>query len=272
MSELQTVIAPINYLPRGTETPEVRNREYGQDALRNYNYQTLPTVIHDGRVDETVYRLDVHGFQFVREPSILPAHLRDTDPVIERDYYPETKAILKGATGAQDVIIFDHTVRTEDLYATRRPVRGAHNDYTENSGPQRLRDLLGEDEANKRLAEGRVAQINLWRPIGAPVYSSPLAIADARSVKPEDLRHTALIYPDRQGETFDLQYHPDQHWVTFSAMTPDEAILIKGYDSAEDGRARFTPHTGFDDPRTPSGAPPRRSIEIRSFVFFRNNN
>ena len=51
-------------------------------------------------------------------------------------------------------------------------------------------------------------------------------------------------------------------------MGADEAVLIKGYDSADDGRARFTPHTAFDDPTTPPGAPPRESIEVRTFAFF----
>jgi hypothetical protein len=34
-------------------------------------------------------------------------------------------------------------------------------------------------------------------------------------------------------------------------MARDEAVLIKCYDSMEDGRARFTAHTAFDDPTTP---------------------
>jgi hypothetical protein len=50
-------------------------------------------------------------------------------------------------------------------------------------------------------------------------------------------------------------------------MAPDEAILIKGYDSAE-GVARFTPHSAFDDPRSRPGAPERESIETRSLVFY----
>ncbi len=51
-------------------------------------------------------------------------------------------------------------------------------------------------------------------------------------------------------------------------MGADEAVLIKGYDSATDGRARFTPHSAFEDPTTPVGAPPRESIEVRTLAFF----
>ncbi len=51
-------------------------------------------------------------------------------------------------------------------------------------------------------------------------------------------------------------------------MQRDEALLIKVYDSAEDGRARFTIHTAIEDPNAPPDARPRESIETRTFVFF----
>jgi hypothetical protein len=51
-------------------------------------------------------------------------------------------------------------------------------------------------------------------------------------------------------------------------MRRDEALVFKVYDSANDGRARLTPHTSFDDPTTPPGAPARQSIEARAFAFF----
>ena len=41
------------------------------------------------------------------------------------------------------------------------------------------------------------------------------------------------------------------------------------YDSIEDGSvAVLTPHTAFEDPATPAGAPPRESIELRALVFY----
>ena len=55
-------------------------------------------------------------------------------------------------------------------------------------------------------------------------------------------------------------------WYYAPRMTPDEALLIKGWDSLEDGRARFAPHGAFDLPDTPAGAAPRESIEVRTLV------
>ena len=51
-------------------------------------------------------------------------------------------------------------------------------------------------------------------------------------------------------------------------MRADEALLIKCFDSARDGRARLSVHTAFEDPTTPADAAPRESIEVRAFLFF----
>jgi len=51
-------------------------------------------------------------------------------------------------------------------------------------------------------------------------------------------------------------------------MQADEAVLIRCFDSAPEGAARFSAHTGFDDPTSPPAAPPRESLEVRTLVFF----
>jgi hypothetical protein len=51
-------------------------------------------------------------------------------------------------------------------------------------------------------------------------------------------------------------------------MQKNEALLLKCYDSMEDGRARFSAHSAFDDPTSPPNAAPRESIEARTLVFF----
>ncbi len=51
-------------------------------------------------------------------------------------------------------------------------------------------------------------------------------------------------------------------------MNRNEALVFKVFDSATDGRARFTAHTSFEDPNTPDNAAPRESIEVRSIAFF----
>jgi hypothetical protein len=171
------------------------------------------------------------------------------------------------------VVVFDHTIRRRIPGAVertkgipRQPVPRVHNDYTVKSGPQRVRDLLG-DEADELLKK-RFAVINVWRPIRGPVLDAPLAITDASSIAEGDLVPTDLVYPDRTGEIYYVKFNPDHKWFYAPAMRNDEVLLIKCYDSIDDGRARFVPHSAFVDPTTPAGAPPRESIELRTLVFF----
>ena len=111
-------------------------------------------------------------------------------------------------------------------------------------------------------------QINVWRPVRGPVQESPLAVCDAQSMQPKDFVETDLLFEDRTGEIYTVAHNPQHRWIYFPNMQRNEAVFLKGYDSMEDGRARFTAHTGLDDPTSPADAPARESIEIRTFVFF----
>ena len=65
-----------------------------------------------------------------------------------------------------------------------------------------------------------------------------------------------------------MTYNPDHRWFYFPEMERTEALVFKCYDSVADGRSRFTAHTAFEDPTSPSDAPPRESIETRTLAFF----
>ena len=177
---------------------------------------------------------------------------------------------MKDVTGASRVVAFDHNLRLatraeRSESGVQGPVRYAHNDYTEQSGPQRVRDLLGEEA--ERLLLGRFAVINVWKPIRGPVEQAPLAVCDARTIRPEDFVSTDLRYRDRTGEIYSLRWSPIHTWFYFPRMSADEAMLLKCFDS-EPGRARFTAHSAFDDPGSPPDAPVRESIEVRTLAFF----
>jgi hypothetical protein len=231
--------------------------------------------IQDMRPLEGALSLDREGFELLRHRTAV-ADLYD-DAALESVYYPEIEALLGAVTGASRVVVFDATRRSDGGAGARNrdglrgPASRVHVDYTEKSGPQRVRDLLGEAEAAGLAAKGaRIIQINVWRPIRGPVERSPLALADASSVRPEDLIATDQVFPDRVGEIYHLAHHLGQRWCYAPHMTPDEVLLIKGFDSLTDGRARFTPHGAFDLPNTPADAPPRESIEVRTLVVIEN--
>ena len=175
--------------------------------------------------------------------------------------------------GASQVVIFDVTRRSDSEAGAQNPdgLRGpatrVHVDYTVKSGPQRVKDILGEDEAARlTAASARIIQINVWRPIHGSVERSPLALADASTVRPEDLIATDQIFPDRVGEIYNLAHAPAQRWYYAPRMTEEEVLLIKSWDSREDGRARFAPHGAFKLSETHEDAPPRESIEVRTLV------
>lgn len=229
-------------------------------------FEERDTTVHDGRAG--VFSLDQNGFVFVRHVSAVADFF---DPgELETVYYPEVEALVKAQTGAARVLIFDHTLRTGDeteqeRHGIREPVPVAHNDYTERSAPQRVRDLL-PDEAEELLRH-RFQIVQVWRPIHVPAVRTPLALCDAASVAADDFIRTELQYEHRTGEIYHLAYNPRQRWVYFPAMQPDEALVFKVYDSAQDGRARFSAHAAFHDPTAPAGAPARQSIEVRTLVF-----
>jgi hypothetical protein len=225
--------------------------------------------MHNGRLNRDRFTLDGDGFRFVDHPTRMTDFFDAAE--IGRVYYPEMIELIKRESGAKRVVVFDHTLRTADdglreEKKIREAVHRVHNDYTEWSGPQRLREVL-PDEADE-LIKRRFAIIQVWRPIRHPVETDPLAICDARSVSFNDFVISERRYPNRVGQTYVVTHNPKHHWYWFPRMRRDEALVFKVYDSEKDGRARWTAHTAFPDPLSPPNARPRESIEIRTLAFF----
>lgn len=269
-AHLPAIEAELNYL--GPVEGRPFTYTYGPPPGRprsNIGIAPHRVAIRDLRPIADAVSLDREGFAVAHGPSALRDF--DDEAAIRAVYYPESARILQAATGAARVHIFDHTIRrrvpgAEDRgAAARQPVARVHVDHTEHSGPQRVRDLLPEEA--EALLRGRVQIVNLWRPLAGPVRDMPLAVCDAATAAPGDLVASDLIYPDRTGETYQVQFNAAHRWYFLPEMMPDEALLLKCYDSRRDGPARFAPHTAFADPGAPEDAPPRQSIEIRALLF-----
>ena len=266
----ETIDATVNYILNNGEKLFTQTAGPGATDVRTGGTVDPRRVpIHNARLHAEPFALDREGFRFVRHDTKV-ADFFDEDEV-RRVYYPEMEALVKAESGASRVVVFDHTLRTaDDEMRAQRKIREVvprvHNDYTEWSGPQRVRDLLPE-EADALLAR-RFAIIQVWRPIRHPVESFPLAICDARSVSFDDLVISERRYPNRVGQTYAITYNPAHKWFWFPRMRREEAIVFKVFDSLNDGRARWTAHTAFDDPTAPPNARPRESIEIRTLAFF----
>ncbi|OFX04200.1 MAG: hypothetical protein A3D94_12210 [Alphaproteobacteria bacterium RIFCSPHIGHO2_12_FULL_66_14] len=264
------VEAPVQYLADLSIKPVTYNPPNGTGVPRRIgNYRDFSVRIQDARPIVRDLSLDRQAFILTHHDTAV-CDFYDREEV-RTAYEPEVEALIKKETGAAKVVVFDHTVRTADRAVERglrAPVRSVHNDYTEKSGPQRVRDLLPPDEAEIRLKK-RFAEYNVWRNIAhEPIEMAPLGFVDAESIAPRDLAVCDLIYADRTGEIYIGVQNADHRWYYFPKMTRDEAILIKCYDSMKDGRARFSLHSAFDDPTSPADPKPRQSIETRAFAFF----
>jgi hypothetical protein len=264
------VDAPVNYLADLSIKPVTYNPPVGTGLpRRDGNYRNFTVRVHNARPYVRELSLDRQAFILTNHETAV-RDFYDAEEVRSR-YFPEVEALIKRETGASKVVVFDHTVRTADRAVERglrTPVQSVHNDYTEKSGPQRVRDLLPPDEAEQRLKK-RFAEYNVWRNIAQePIEMSPLGFVDAQTIVQRDLAVCDLVYADRTGEIYQGVYNADHQWHYFPRMTRDEAILIKCYDSAKDGRARFSLHSAFEDPTSPANAKPRQSIEVRAFAFF----
>ena len=265
-----TIEAQLNYHVEMETKPCVFTYKPSDEEKRRMpRYALQDVVIGEGRALSEPLDLDRQGFVLVPLASQL-SDFYDSQEV-KRVYYPEVERRVREVTGAQRVFAFDHNVRNVELAKARLneaqlPVFSPHNDYTNRSGPRRVRDLMGAEA--ETLLQRRFAIINVWKPIVGPVHATPLAMCDAASIAEGDLVDTDLVYRERVGEVQLLRYRPKQRWYYFSQMHSDEGILMKCYDASHDGRARFTAHTAFVDPTTPDNAPARESIEVRTLAFF----
>lgn len=270
MFEPTEVSAELNYSIDTGVKP--LNESYGPGNVHSRNVGEMEArrvTIRNGRPLAGQFALERNGFVLVEHET----QVRDFSDRAKfaGPYYREVEELVQRLSGARRVVAFDHTVRSgngaeREARQVQEPVLIVHNDYTEWSGPQRVRDVL-PDEA-EALLRHRFAIIQVWRPIYRTAERNPLAVSDARTLSPRDLIASERRYPNRVGEIYRVSYNPEHAWFYFPRMRTDEAIVFKVYDSEKDGRARFTAHTAFDDPTTPAGAPPRDSIETRTFAFF----
>ena len=270
-----TVQAELNYLRNTGKRPVNYTYEPPPGVPRNSGeVDTRSVTIRNARLAAPAgdLSLDSSGFQLVKHRSALAdADDYASESRIKAIYYSEVETLLRAVTGAQKVVVFDHTLRDgtpeHGRAGVREPVRRVHDDQTFDSAPRRVPRHVPKEEAELRLKR-RFAIVNFWRPIGETVQRTPLAMCDARSIDAADLIPSDLVYPDWTGETYSFAYNPKHRWYHVPQQRTDEVLLLKIYDSQTDGTARLTAHTAFDDPTTPADAPARRSIEVRSLVFW----
>lgn len=272
--------SPVHTMLRYTKDLDPKLTElyyYDTDAAKDVHGpgdDSRDIAIYDGWDCAKEFSIDREGFS-LHDFSTSFDHWSDEE-VVKSKFYPEVVEFLKKTVGAKRVLIFDHTIRTkandakkitqETNTTQRAPIFLVHCDYTSESGPLRVRQLLPDDAQD--LLSRRVAFINVWKPVHNVVEERPLAMCDSTTAASSDFFKLHLYYRDRKGENYVMKHSPEHKWWYFPKMTPEQVILLKTYDSETDGRARFVGHTAFEDPTSPPDARTRESIEIRTIAFF----
>ena len=260
----------LRFLADNSPLPIYRPSVGGGEARLDLagRFEKREVAILDGRELTESFSLDQQGFQLLSHESAV------TNLFDERErngrYEAECRELVSEATGAIRAHCFDHTLRSADAdrreeMSIREPTTVIHNDYTPRSGRQRVCDLMG-DEVDS-LLQKPFSIVNVWRPL-KPVETFPLVVCDAQTVDAEHLVVTERRARDRVGELYMMRFASKQRWIYFSGMTPSEVLLIKTYDSREDGRARWCAHTALNDRDRKPDAVARESIETRVFAFF----
>ena len=230
----------------------------GGEPRVHFRTEVRRVDVRDMRRVSDLLSLDRHGFLLVRHETAVD-DLYD-DEAVAGVYDRELEALLAEVTGADRVAVFDHTRRSDGTGGAanpdgfRGPASRVHVDYTVDSGPKRAADALGREALDRVLSSGgRIVQVNVWRPIRGPVLRTPIALADAGSVRPDELIATDQVFPDRVGEIYQLHPAP--------ARARRGAALVLG---AEDGARRGAAHQGLGQPRRrPRPLHPARRVPAR---------
>ena len=220
-----------------------------------------PVAVADMRGTGTPLAFAADAVEFAHAPTDISEF---SDTAWHTTYDAELTKLLRDKLGAQEVVVFDHTVRVDDPEAVRKPARNVHSDYSKDGAEQRLIDLLGPEKAAEWSA-GHYAFVNLWRPIAHPINSAPLGFVRPSSVASSDWILLDLVYPDRKGQIMGLVGSAQHEWVYQSKMTPDEIAIFNIYDNQ--GLPSIA-HSALDMTEDSNVTTIRKSIESRTLVRY----
>ncbi|MGI9433950.1 MAG: CmcJ/NvfI family oxidoreductase [Geminicoccaceae bacterium] len=255
--------ATVNYHIRSAE-PQAFRFDVDGVAGNLVSPELVPTNVDVHDLRDGSFAVDFDGDGITFEKHVTDVKNFEASSGWQDSYDEQLRALLQAKIGAKDVIVFDHTVRTDDPNAERRPARNVHNDYSRSGAEQRLIDLVGEERAAQFRA-GHYGFVNVWRPVEHPIRTSPLGFIRPSSVKAEDWMTIELIYPDRLGQILGVAANDAHQWFYMSLMTPDDVAIFNIYDNR--GRP-FLAHSALDMDESQNVQAPRKSIESRTLVRY----
>ena len=271
-----TVEATINYVASMTERAKFHAQDHGRDNLR-FNPQRVR--ITNARSLRDKPKLEREGLTIAPHRSAI-RDFRDAAEV--RDKYPReleqlivelTGAVRAKMLGGGGVVRYTERSPYYKTGMNTQPARFPHVDFTPNTSPGLSENVFGSKR--EKLEPGqRLVGYNVWRVVSQPPQDVPLAVVDARTVARADLLPADGVYDQGDDpskwmelEAYVVHHNPAHRWIYYRDMRPDEVLIFRGYDNGATWRAGV-PHSAFDDPSCPPGAPPRVSIEARVYAIY----
>ncbi|KAJ0166956.1 hypothetical protein CTA2_5001 [Colletotrichum tanaceti] len=286
------VHADVNYHlapPKGQRFPVQMIATVG---FQRTKYDRQLVRVTDMRTCDEDFSLDTQGFKVVESTIRERQWEGDYRFSLPEQLQKDAQELVMRHTGATYVHPFGPHVVRRDPYEKilklpdhlpdsqvlnmQPPAMFVHVDQSY-EGAEAVLDRLPEAETLRAKTKNRWGIINIWHPLKL-VRREALAVCDARSVDESDLRpvttRIVLGTPPNATSRDNEQWHavasPRHAWFYASDMTPDEALLIKIFDTKLDGRARRVPHSAIQTPK--DDGPPRESIEMRCLVFWEDQD
>ncbi len=260
---MSSVAAQVRYL-----NPEWKGRaempSIGDSESRRANTSKHGVEIHDARSIDA--DLDTSGFVLTEHASRM-GDFHDKAEVAAT-YYDEVARLIKRLTGADEVFIAQHVVRTEETGDFNSAyARFVHCDYSISDIEGTVeRSLENHSETLDPSRHWEFAWYNTWQPIEREVRKNPLAMVDTRTLDTGDVVDYEYAGFGKPVITAMPVFNPQHKFYFFPRMQTDEVLVIKQLETRPD-RAVSCPHTSFDI-EAPEDAPGRRSIEVRMMCAF----
>jgi hypothetical protein len=275
------VRATVNYIRNPPPAGAPPLTYVTEDEARSTMIAEPGRVVWIDDVRDTSTTLAREGFELVAHTcTVSDFDAIEEDPAVDRRYEDEMTELLASVSGATRVVMLGPGKKRFGERATgrlarlknARPARYPHGDTTDASASALAvgfaRGVLGVDLAEVR----RWAVFNTWRAVTPPPQDHPLAVCDARTIRPDDRVPVVAVTEERglgelEFETTGYVANPEHRWCWFPDMTPDEVLVFATHDSDPD-RPHQVAHTAFTDASCPPGTPTRGSVEIRGLALF----
>ena len=223
------------------------------DRRKMFDFEPKRCSIAFGDREPGAYTVKKNGFEIVRDRNLITD--KNDLSRFAAEYADSVSKLIMRSFSAKEVFLVSMWPRG---FGENPPVLMAHNDYTDEFARHRARKILSR--FGKWRDDIKFDFVQTWRPLVDRVEQNPLGFCLASSLEEQDLSVFRMNYF--------LKYNPEHEWVFFDEMTEHEILIFCGYSSTRQDMGRICPHTSFQDPRVPSAAQPRKSIETRAVVIY----